>query len=64
MDEFRKIPSSPVSIYALGGLDEVGKNTYCIENEKTLIMIVMKTTSVQSHSYYKQSLFLLFTHQN
>lgn len=34
MDEFRKIPSSPVSIYALGGLDEVGKNTYCIENEK------------------------------
>lgn len=39
MDEFRKIPSSPVSIYALGGLDEVGKNTYCIENEKTLIMI-------------------------
>ena len=39
MDEFRKIPSSPVSIYALGGLDEVGKKTYCIENEKTLIMI-------------------------
>lgn len=31
--------SSPVSIYALGGLGEVGKNTYCIENEKTLIMI-------------------------
>lgn len=30
---------SPVSIYALGGLGEVGKNTYCIENDKTLIMI-------------------------
>jgi len=31
--------TSPVSIYALGGLGEVGKNTYCIENDKTLIMI-------------------------
>jgi len=31
--------SMPVSIYALGGLGEVGKNTYCIENEQTLIMI-------------------------
>lgn len=29
----------PVSIYALGGLGEVGKNMYCIENEHTLIII-------------------------
>ena len=29
----------PVSIYALGGLCEVGKNTYCIENANTLIII-------------------------
>ncbi len=31
--------SMPISIYGLGGLCEVGKNTYCIENEKTLIII-------------------------
>ncbi len=29
----------PVSIYALGGLCEVGKNTYCIENQNTLIIV-------------------------
>lgn len=31
--------SSPVSIYGLGGLGEVGKNTYCVESDNTLMMI-------------------------
>lgn len=31
--------NSPISIYALGGLCEVGKNTYCIESDTSLIII-------------------------
>lgn len=37
--EKKNLVSSPVSIYALGGLGEVGKNTYCIENNKTILII-------------------------
>ena len=33
------IAESPISIYALGGLCEVGKNTYCIESENSLIIV-------------------------
>ena len=29
----------PISIYALGGLCEVGKNTYCSESDESLIVI-------------------------
>ncbi len=34
-----KIANNPIRVYALGGLGEVGKNTYCIESEKNLIII-------------------------
>jgi ribonuclease J len=30
---------SPVNIFALGGLGEVGKNTYCFETDKSIILI-------------------------
>ena len=30
---------TPISIYALGGLCEVGKNTYCIESDNSIIVI-------------------------
>lgn len=30
---------APINIYALGGLGEVGKNTYCFESEKNLIIV-------------------------
>ena len=33
------VSESPISIYALGGLCEVGKNTYCIQSENSLIII-------------------------
>jgi len=33
------VNTSPISIYALGGLCEVGKNTYCIESDDSLIII-------------------------
>ena len=35
----KRIVSSPVSIYALGGLGEVGKNMYCIENDDDIIIL-------------------------
>lgn len=33
--------NSDVKIFALGGLNEVGKNAYCIETEKTIVIIDM-----------------------
>lgn len=33
------LSSSPVQIYALGGLGEVGKNMYCIENATSILIV-------------------------
>ena len=34
-----KLTERPVLIYALGGLNEVGKNSYCVEDEDNLVII-------------------------
>ena len=39
MSESKSLLSSPVQIYALGGLGEVGKNLYCIENDSSILII-------------------------
>lgn len=39
MSEFANALTSPVEIYALGGLGEVGKNMYCLENVNDLLII-------------------------
>lgn len=39
MSDFTKNLKSPVMIYALGGLGEVGKNLYCFEDDKDLLMV-------------------------
>lgn len=39
MADLKHILSSPVEVYALGGLGEVGKNLYCIENDSTILII-------------------------
>ena len=31
--------NTPISIYALGGLGEVGKNTYCFESDRSIILV-------------------------
>ena len=33
------VSQAPICVYALGGLCEVGKNTYCVESEDSLIII-------------------------
>lgn len=35
----QSIIAHPIKVYALGGLGEVGKNTYCVESEKSILII-------------------------
>ncbi|MBP5694914.1 MAG: ribonuclease J [Bacilli bacterium] len=37
--EGSNIFSGPIKVYALGGLGEVGKNTYCVESDNDLIIL-------------------------
>ena len=50
------VSESPISIYALGGLCEVGKNTYCIESENSLIIInqTLEKWGVKSSRFWAQ----------
>ena len=47
----------PVSIYALGGLGEVGKNMYVVEDEKTILLL---TRAFYSPNKIYQVLTMLF----
>ena len=39
MEENKSFLSSPVQIYALGGLGEVGKNLYCFETDESIVIV-------------------------
>lgn len=39
MSNLKDIVNTPISIFALGGLGEVGKNMYCVEDNSTLLII-------------------------
>ncbi len=38
-EAFIMLRDTPVKIYALGGLGEVGKNTYCYETDRSIILV-------------------------
>ena len=38
-EKIKTLSTSPIKIFALGGLGEVGKNIYCIEDEKGILVI-------------------------